>query len=399
MALKGFTRNVVIIAFSAFFADMGYQVLMAGFPYFLVFLLGAPVYIYGVAEALNFGVGSLFAYFGGVLSDRYGHKRTAIIGNALIPIMSFTGFTRNAAYAISIRSAGWWMRNFRTPARRAMFAYSVDYQNRGRAFGLLHGLDVAGGVVATGVLIALLYFGVHINLIFLITIIPITVSTILLVMVRKEDFKKDERPKKSVEKIAIGHKTFLSIIVATSLFGFSYYSMGYPIITIISRTSSPILGIASYTVFMAVSAMAGFIYSTFVSKHELGLLALAGYLTAAVGSLAFVVVIHFSLPTVLLYLGVGIIAFGTGAVETFEPAIVSKISSSGGTGRAMGWLSSSRSVGMFTGNIMMGFLYSVSSEYSYLYAFIVAFASSLIVFLGSRGFDRSESSPQDSPAG
>lgn len=399
MALKGFTRNVIIIAFSAFFADMGYQVLMAGFPYFLVFLLGAPVYIYGIAEALNFGVGSLFAYFGGALSDRYGHKRIAVIGNALIPIMSFTGFTRNAAYAISIRSAGWWMRNFRTPARRTMFAYSVDYQNRGRAFGLLHGLDVAGGVVATGVLITLLYLGVQISLIFLITIIPITVSTLLVVMVRKEDFNKDERSTKSIRKMAIGRKTFLSILVATSLFGFSYYSMGYPIITIISSTSSPILGIASYTAFMAVSAIAGFIFSSFVSKHELGLLGMAGYLMAALGSLAFVLVIHFNLPAVLLYLGVGIIAFGTGAVETFEPTIVSKISSSEGIGKAMGWLSSSRSVGMFTGNIIMGFLYSVSSEYSYLYAFIVASASSLIVIAGGRGFDRSETSPEDSSAG
>lgn len=392
MKFKKFARNVIIISFSAFFADMGYQVLMAGFPYFIVFILGAPVYIYGIAEALNFGVGSLFAYFGGLMSDRYGHKRIAILGNALIPIMSFTGFTRNAAYAISIRSGGWWMRNFRTPARRAMFAFSVDDSMRGRAFGLLHGLDVAGGIVATGILISLLYLKVHISLIFLVTIIPITVSTLLIAMVRKSEFRSLDNSSKTKEKQIIGRRTFLSILLATSLFGFSYYSMGYPIITIISGTSSPILGIASYTVFMAVSAMAGFLYSSFASTHELGLLSLAGYFMAAVGSLAFVIILHFSLPTILLYAGVGIIAFGTGAIETFEPTIVSRISSTASAGKSMGWLSSSRSIGMFTGNIIMGFLYSLNSEYSYLYAFIVAFAASLIVIIGGKGYRTSGSS-------
>jgi hypothetical protein len=39
MELRTFGRDVLIISFSAFFADMGYQVLMAGFPYFLVFVL------------------------------------------------------------------------------------------------------------------------------------------------------------------------------------------------------------------------------------------------------------------------------------------------------------------------------------------------------------------------
>jgi MFS family permease len=168
--------------------------------------------------------------------------------------------------------------------------------------------------------------------------------------------------------------------------------MGYPIITIISGTSSPILGIASYTVFMAVSAMAGFRYSSFASTHELGLLSLAGYFMAAVGSLAFVIILHFSLPTILLYAGVGIIAFGTGAIETFEPTIVSRISSTASAGKSMGWLSSSRSIGMFTGNIIMGFLYSLNSEYSYLYAFIVAFAASLIVIIGGKGYRTSGSS-------
>jgi Major Facilitator Superfamily. len=387
MNTRTFGRDVLIISFSAFFADMGYQVLMAGFPYFLVFVLGAPVYLYGIAEALNFGIGSLFAYIGGRAGDRYGHRKIAVIGNALIPILSFTAFTRDAAGAIAIRSTGWWMRNFRTPSRRVMFANAVNSENRGRAFGLLHGLDVGGGLIATVILIVLLSSKVEIRTIFLITLIPITISTLLLLFTRK-GLNQVKSASGNDKRISHGNrKTFVAILIATSLFGFSYYSMGYPIITIISDTSNPVLGIGSYSVFMGLSALAGFMYSSFAAKKEIRILGLAGYFLSAIGSLVFVIVLHFNEPSVFLYAGVGIIAFGTGAVETFEPTIVSRISSGLGAGRSMGWLSSSRSIGLFAGNIIMGLLYVVSSEYSYLYAFTVAAVSAGIVLIGGRNYN------------
>ncbi len=387
MNTRTFGRDVLIISFSAFFADMGYQVLMAGFPYFLVFVLGAPVYLYGIAEALNFGIGSLFAYIGGRAGDRYGHRKIAVIGNALIPILSFTAFTRDAAGAIAIRSTGWWMRNFRTPSRRVMFANAVNSENRGRAFGLLHGLDVGGGLIATVILIVLLSSKVEIRTIFLITLIPITISTLLLLFTRK-GLNQVKSASGNDKRISHGNrKTFVAILIATSLFGFSYYSMGYPIITIISDTSNPVLGIGSYSVFMGLSALAGFMYSSFAAKKEIRILGLAGYFLSAIGSLVFVIVLHFNEPSIFLYAGVGIIAFGTGAVETFEPTIVSRISSGLGAGRSMGWLSSSRSIGLFAGNIIMGLLYVVSSEYSYLYAFTVAAVSAGIVLIGGRNYN------------
>ena len=79
-----------MIAFSAFFADLGYQAVIVGLPLFLVVVLGAPVYISGLAEALNYGVGSLFSFFGARLSARFGSRRIAILGNSLIPILSLS---------------------------------------------------------------------------------------------------------------------------------------------------------------------------------------------------------------------------------------------------------------------------------------------------------------------
>lgn len=54
------------IAFSAFFADLGYEMVVTGLPIFLVLSLGAPVWVYGVAGNLSmsllYQLGPQYAY-------------------------------------------------------------------------------------------------------------------------------------------------------------------------------------------------------------------------------------------------------------------------------------------------------------------------------------------------
>jgi MFS family permease len=86
-----FDRDVWWISFSAFFADLGYQAVIAGLPLFLVLTLGAVDWLFGLATALAYGGGALVAHGGGRLGDRAGHKRVAVLGNSLIPLLAFTG--------------------------------------------------------------------------------------------------------------------------------------------------------------------------------------------------------------------------------------------------------------------------------------------------------------------
>ncbi|MEM3676157.1 MAG: MFS transporter [Thermoplasmataceae archaeon] len=383
MAGSYLTRNVLLISLSAFFADLGYQAILAGFPYFLVFVLQAPVYLYGIAEALNYGIGSLFSYFGGRVGDRIGNKKTAILGNIFIPVLSLTGLAETVPQAIAIRAAGWYMRNFRSPSRRVLLADSVSEENRGKAFGFLHGLDVGGGLLSTILLILLLYFGLRIQDIFLLTAIPIAVSTVALVFVKPKPLQ--ERHERRT--LSGSQSAFLGVLLSTSLFGFSFYSMGFPIITITESSKSPLLGIFSYTIFMGVSALAGVMFSRVRVVREVSALGLVGYLMAAIGSLGFAVSLHFSLPIVWMYVSDAVISFGTGAVETFEPSIVSKTVSAVRMGAGMGWLSATRSAGLFLGNLIMGVLYVFSAQYSYIYAFLVSTAAALIIISMGRGFE------------
>ena len=378
-----YNRNVILISFSAFFADMGYQLVIAGLPYFLVFVLGAPVIIFGFAEALNYGVGSVFAYFGGKMADRYGYKKISVLGNAFIPILSFTGFAIVPLEAVGTFATGWWMRNLRSPARRTLFAKSVSDANRSRSFGLLHGLDVGGGIVATILLMVMLFYHYEFRFIFLVTIVPLVISTILVAMTRdrKRSAETDRKVDAGKRKFAFG-----AVLLATALFGFSFYSMGFPILTVSEYTSSPILGVGTYTIFLAVSSFTGFALSRFTIRNEMRALGFLGYILAGLGSLGFVISIIYSIGITGFYVSSAVIAVAVGFIETFEPTIITVLSASASLGGGMGKLSSARSIGLFTGNLLMGVFYTFGAQYSYIYAVIVSVIAGGIILFAGRGY-------------
>jgi Major Facilitator Superfamily. len=176
--------EVLKISFSAFFADLGYQAAVVMFPLIFKIMLGAPYWLYGVAEAINYGVGSLMAFLGGVLSDRYGRWRVAVIGNALIVLVSLLGFSRYWWQAMLTFTVGWFFRNLRNPPRRAMMVEVTDPSERSEAFGVLHTLDIAGATLAIAYTAVLLYFRFPVEYLLLITAIPLVVSTLVLASVK-----------------------------------------------------------------------------------------------------------------------------------------------------------------------------------------------------------------------
>ena len=378
-----YNRNVLLISFSAFFADMGYQLVIAGLPYFLVFVLGAPVVIFGLAEALNYGVGSVFAYFGGKLADRYGYKKISVLGNAFIPILSFTGFAIVPLEAVGTFATGWWMRNLRSPARRTLFAKSVSDTNRSKSFGLLHGLDVGGGIVATILLMVMLFYHYEFRFIFLVTIVPLVISTILVAMTRdrKRSTETDKKINAGGRKFAFG-----AVLIATALFGFSFYSMGFPILTVSEYTRSPILGVGTYTIFLAVSSLTGFTLSRVTIKNEMRALGFLGYILAGIGSLGYVISIIYSIGLAGFYVSSAVIAVAVGFIETFEPTIITVLSASATLGGGMGKLSSARSIGLFTGNLLMGVFYTFGAQYSYVYAVIVSVVAGVLILYAGRNY-------------
>ncbi|MEM3186051.1 MAG: MFS transporter [Conexivisphaerales archaeon] len=363
--------NVVLISFSAFFADLGYQAVASVFPLFIVFTLHQPAYIYGILASLSYGIGSLFAILGGKAGDRFGRKKVAIAGNLLIPLMSLSGLLHNLVSSAGLYVAGWWARYTRTPARRALLVELSNPNYRAKIFGFLHALDVGGGMLAAAYSILLILDGFHYSIIILITSIPILISSALLFPVKykkKIAEKVETNPKEAEATSSINKNIFRIVLISATLFGFTNYALGFPIITISqSAGGKGIYGIAAFAIYLGSSAIGGYLLGSSRIRPMRGLWS-SGYLLAAFASLIIGLSYLYSLPFIMYYTGAAFLGIATGAVETYEPTLISMLSKSETMSTGMGFLSSSRAIGLFTSNIVMGVLYTFSVFDSYLYA-------------------------------
>ncbi|MGC8542863.1 MAG: MFS transporter [Vulcanisaeta sp.] len=373
-------NEVLKISFSAFFADLGYQTAVVMFPLVFVIFLGAPVWLYGVAEAVNYGLGSLIGFLGGLLGDVYGRKRVAVVGNALITVVALLGFSRYWWEAWLIFMVGWWARNLRTPPRRAMLSEVTDPEERSEAFGILHALDIAGAALAITYTAVLLYLRFPIEYLLAITAIPLVLSTLVLSVVNAGKSRVGTRP--SVAGFKTVHRFVWLIVLSTFFFGFSQYSFGFPVITTAEFTHKDYLAVVTYGVFLTTSAIFGYAFGR-LRLNEYGGLAFLGYLLASLASLGFALLAP--LGILGLYPMAFVLGIAVAATEVFEPTIISKLMPGEAVGSGMGLLTFGRSMGIFLGNAVMGILYQIHYTYAYYFASVsslIAFAIVLSIIMG-----------------
>ena len=384
--MEGISRNALLISFSAFFADFGYQSVIAALPILLVVILHAPPYVFGITVAVSSGFGAALAYYGGVLSDKFGRKRITILGNILIPILSFSGLASNFYEAAALFSGGWLSRNFRSPSRRALLNDEVDDSNRGKVFGLLNALDVGGGALSIILLVSLSLLGFQLRTIILLTIIPILFSTVLLLFVKEKKRRIAHVSKHAFQMVARakGSMAYTGVLIATALYGFSFYSLGFPILTIAQYSSSNVLGYLSYFIFLVGSAIFGYV----IGSRKLRLiksLGSLGYLMSAIATAVIGIAYALHLGIYIMYAAVLFMGMAIGTIDTLEPSLVSIVKSGSKIGKGMGSLTASRSIGIFIGNIAMGVLYGINPTLSYAYAAAVSAVAAAVVLYSGRG--------------
>src|SRR5438128_11483410 len=83
----GLKRNLVILLIAIFVIGAGEELWMRFVPKYLQ-ALGATVFVIGLYDALRTLVGAIYAYPGGVLVDRWGHRQAFIIFN----VVSIVGY-------------------------------------------------------------------------------------------------------------------------------------------------------------------------------------------------------------------------------------------------------------------------------------------------------------------
>lgn len=390
------SRDVWAISLSACFADLGYQAVLAGFPLFLVLELHQPVFLFGVASALSYGGGAVFSWLGGRLGDRIGHRRLALIGNSLIPLLSLSALSQSPAAAIGLLTGGWWFRNLRSPSRRVMLTEAVpNVLDRNAAFGFLHALDVGGGVLAGVYILAAVSAHLQYRWIFLLTAVPLVASTVSLSRARagsRPPAPAGPSPAPTAET-STPKPGARALLLAAALYGFTFYAVGFPVLTVAQGSGTPVAGLGAFVLFQAVSAATGYLLPSHLGatvSRRFGDLGWLGYGGAAVGAalLAAGYTAHLGLVTLLL--GVAVLGFGLGVVETLEPSLMSVLRPGRSAGRGFGALSAARSWGVFVGNLVMGLLYGVHPAYAYGYAAILGVAAAAVVISAVPGARRRE---------
>ncbi len=384
------THDALLLSLSAFFADLGYQAVTALFPLFLVMQLHQSVIVYGIVTGLSFGVGSFFAYLGGKAGDKFNKKKVAIFGNLFIPLMSLSGLFPHVWIASILFILGWWSRYFRTPARRSLLVEVSPPHHRSKVFGFLHAMDIGGGMLAAFSALFLLFLKVPIDTILLLTAIPLFISTGVLFFVTQEKKytviqSSNRQQAKSEKRHLLANGTFVALLIAATLYGFSFYNLGFPILTVAKEAKSAIGGVLTYAVYLGISAISGYLLGSTKIKPLKALWEL-GYLPSAIASFAIGLTYFFHLAIPMYYLAVALLGAGMGAVETYEPTLTSTLVESANLSTGMGWLSVSRSFGQFLSNVIMGFLFTIGEYNSYFYAFAASLLATIVLFWAQRRY-------------
>ncbi len=382
------TRDALLLSLSACFADTGYQAVAVVFPLFLVLELHESYLQVGLFLALAYGIGSLFSFVGGRAGDRFNKKYVALAGNLLIPLMSLSGLSTSVLVAGALFIAGWWARYSRTPARRAWLVEVTDPAHRTKVFGFLHALDVGGGVIAVTYSVILLLLGFSYTVVLLVTILPLLLSSLCLVLAKRPTGTMAPAPKEAPKDSAAGSSAlaYHALLVSATLFGFSFYSFAFPVLTVaavqqagsIAKALSGAVAIIAFGVYLGVSALAGILLGR-THLRPIRAIWSIGYLLAAVASLAIGALYFVGASPFLFYVAAGVLGFATGSVETFEPTMISKIVASRRLSEGMGWLSATRAAGLFVANLALGFLFGINQFYAYVYAFVTALVAALIL--------------------
>ena len=166
-------------------------------PLFLADTLGAPASIVGVIEGFAESTASIFKWFFGALSDRWGERKPFCLAG--YGLAAFTKPLLAAATAwplvLCARVLDRFGKGLRGSPRDALIADSTPAELRGRAFGFHRSGDSIGAVC--GPLFALLLLSVlhgSLRAAFLIAFVPGLLSTLLVLPVRERPAAAKPRP-------------------------------------------------------------------------------------------------------------------------------------------------------------------------------------------------------------
>jgi len=376
--LKG---NVVLFGWTSFFEDISSQMNYSILPLFLANTLGVNKAFIGLIEGIAETTASFLKIFIGWLSDKLKLRKVFVVTGYAVTALSrpFLSFANKGFQVLGLRFMDRTGKGIRTSPRDALIADSCEESDRGRAFGFHRSLDTAGAIV--GPLLAFIFLsrlGMSYRAIFLISVIPAIIATIL-VLVSKETKGSPADSGIPKPKISIGAfpADFKKFIFVVALFTLGNSSDAFLILRANNIGISPVLIPVLWVVFnitYAVSALPSGILSDRIGSRRV---IAYGFLIYSVVYLGFA----FATSAYQVWILFLIYGFYYGLTDGVSRSLVSKMVSSEQRGTAFGIYHSTVGLVSLPASLLMGFLWDWKGpKTAFLFGAVLALVSVIMLF-------------------
>lgn len=220
-------RTVVGIVLATFLSDVSHEMATAVLPLYLASIHLGPAAL-GLMEGLADLVMSLSRFAGGIVGHVVRRKRPWTALGYLVTTLGTAGlaFVQGTAALVSLRSAAWTGRGFRSPLRDYLLADAVEPTHFGRAYGLERAGDMLGAVLGPLIAAAFLWAGGEFRTVLLWTIVPglAAAAAILFVARERADAPAASSPAAPTAPLRRFPPLFWLFLIGVFLFGLGDFS-------------------------------------------------------------------------------------------------------------------------------------------------------------------------------
>lgn len=167
-------RTVLVLGLVSFLNDAASEMVTPLLPLFLTTTLGAGPVLVGLVEGVAEATASLLKLLSGRFADRWGrHKALVMTGYGLANLVRpLIGLATGWGQVLGLRFIDRVGKGVRSAPRDALIAGAVPGDVRGRAFGFHRAMDHAGAMIGPLVAFVLLWYGVPLAMVFLVSAVP-----------------------------------------------------------------------------------------------------------------------------------------------------------------------------------------------------------------------------------
>lgn len=377
-------RNVIILGFISFFADISTEMVYPIIPLYLTTVFGATPALVGIIEGTAESLASLLKVFSGYITDKYKNRKK----------VAFAGYATGIIYKLMLISATSWTgilgarvidrigKGVRTAPRDVMVSQASEKGQLGKAFGIHKAMDMAGS--ALGILFAYFimkaYNGeIEYKKIFLISIIP-GLAALMLFFFVKENKNKEKGPAiepfwKNIKKLDSQLRMYLIVVFLFTLGNSSNAFLLLRAKSVGFDNSSVIL---MYFIYNITASVLSIPFGKRSDKSGRKKFLVSGYIVFALVYMGFALAINKAF-VILMFVMYG--AY-TAMIAGVERAFISEISPPDLKGTMLGLHSTVAAIALFPASALAGILWnSFGAEAPFIFGAGMSLLAALILIL------------------